>query len=309
MKTIKIILGLLMLSVCSLAQQKPQYSLYYQNNFILNPAIAGIEEYYDTKLSYRNQWLGINGAPTTTYISSQGPLGDAEKSHAGAGFTMIEDKTGPTSQLTIDASYAYHILVTKRLKIAFGLSGGVTQYSLATNQLVLDQNFDPAVPRNSASQLVPDLTAGVWIYSEQWYLGASVTQLLPSRVNFNTQDKNPLNALQMHEFLTFGYKFFLSDDFSITPSVMIKHVNPVPVSFDVNAKLQYKDIMWLGSSVRRGDGFSLSAGFYMSRTLNISYAYDYTYSPLQQYTTGSHEIILGIQIGNKTGVRCPKMNW
>ncbi len=309
MRKIKILLGLLLLSICSHAQQRPQYSLYYQNNYILNPAIAGIEDYFDTKLSYRNQWLGINGAPTTTYITSQGPLGNIEKGHHGIGFNVIEDRTGPTSQLTIDASYAYHIPLTKRIKIAFGVSAGATQYSLATDQLVLDQNFDPAVPKNRASQLVPDLVAGIWIYSEQFYFGASMTQLLPSQVNFNTQDKNPLNRLQPHQFVTAGYKFFLTEDISLTPSVMIKHVSPVPVSFDLNGKLQYKDIMWLGTSIRRTDGFSLSAGFYISRSLNVSYAYDYTYSPLQQYTSGSHEIILGLQLGNKTGVRCPKMNW
>ncbi len=309
MKKIKILLGLLLLSVCSLAQQRPQYSLYYQNNFVLNPAIAGIESYYDTKLSYRTQWLGISGAPVTSYISAQGPVGDVEKGHHGIGFNVIEDKTGPTSQLTIDASYAYHVPVTKSIKMAFGLAAGFTQYSLATDQLVLDQAFDPAVPRNRASQLVPDLVAGIWIYSEQFYLGASMTQLLPSRINFNTQDKNPRNALQPHQFVTAGYRFYLDDDFSVIPSLMVKHVTPVPVSYDVNVKLQYRDIMWLGSSVRKTDGFSVSAGFYISKSLNVSYAYDYTYSALQQYTSGSHEIILGLQLGNKSGVRCPKMNW
>lgn len=308
-KKLRLLLGLMLLSICGLAQQRPQYSLYYQNNYILNPAIAGIEDYYDAKLSYRNQWLGINGAPTTTYVSVQGPLGNIEKGHHGIGFDIIEDKTGPTSQLTIDASYAYHIPVTKTIKMAFGVSAGFTQYSLATDQLTLDQDFDPAVPRNRASQLVPDLIAGIWIYSEQFYLGASMTQLLPSQVNFNTQDKNPLNSLLPHEFVTAGYRFFMSDDFSITPSIMVKHVSPVPVSYDLNAKLQYRDIMWMGTSIRKTDGFSISAGFYISRSLNISYAYDYTYSPLQQYTSGSHEIILGLQLGNKTGVRCPKMNW
>jgi hypothetical protein len=38
------------------AQQKPQYTQYIFNNFLLNPAVAGIENYTDVKLGYRSQW-------------------------------------------------------------------------------------------------------------------------------------------------------------------------------------------------------------------------------------------------------------
>ncbi|HEX4850124.1 MAG TPA: type IX secretion system membrane protein PorP/SprF, partial [Puia sp.] len=44
------------------AQQQPYYTQYILNNFILNPALAGIENYWDCKVSYRNQWVGLNGA-------------------------------------------------------------------------------------------------------------------------------------------------------------------------------------------------------------------------------------------------------
>lgn len=310
MRKLRVLVILLMSAFCVHAQQRPQYSLYYQNNYILNPAITGIEDFYDTKVSYRTQWIGINGAPVTAYLSMQGPLGNVEKAHHGIGFDLIEDQTGPTSRLTFNGSYAYHIPVTHAIWMSFGLAAGFTQYALHTEQLVLDQNTnDPAIPRNRASQMIPDLVAGIWIYSDQFYIGASMTQLLPSRVNFDSRDRNPLNALQAHEFLTLGYKFFLNDEITFTPSIMFKHVNPVPVSFDLNAKFQYKDIMFIGGSFRKTDGVSFSAGFYINSSLNVSYAYDYTFSALQSYTSGSHEIILGLQLGNKKGVRCPKMNW
>ena len=56
------------------AQQKPVYTQYILNNYIINPAITGIENYTDVKISYRNQWTGIDGAPVTTYLSIQKPV-------------------------------------------------------------------------------------------------------------------------------------------------------------------------------------------------------------------------------------------
>src|SRR5205809_3706579 len=56
------------------AQQRPYYTQYILNNYIINPAIAGIENYWDVKVSHRHQWVGLDGAPVTTYFTIQGPL-------------------------------------------------------------------------------------------------------------------------------------------------------------------------------------------------------------------------------------------
>ena len=58
-----------------MAQQKPHYTQYVLNNYILNPALSGIENYTDIKISHRHQWAGLTDAPVTTYLSIQGPLG------------------------------------------------------------------------------------------------------------------------------------------------------------------------------------------------------------------------------------------
>src|SRR5579875_900754 len=64
-------------AVCSVfAQQKPQYTQYIFNNYLINPAITGIENYTDIKAGYRNQWTGLDGAPVTMYFTLQTPLGN-----------------------------------------------------------------------------------------------------------------------------------------------------------------------------------------------------------------------------------------
>jgi ABC-type enterochelin transport system permease subunit len=37
------------------AQQRPHYTQYVINNYIINPAVAGIENYTDVKISHRHQ--------------------------------------------------------------------------------------------------------------------------------------------------------------------------------------------------------------------------------------------------------------
>src|SRR5665647_660894 len=121
MKKIAFVFFSFFISVMVLSQAKPFYTQYILNNYILNPGVTGIENYTDVKLSYRNQWAGINGAPVTTYFSIHGPIGKtdyrttatsfevpgenprgkqywenytAPDAHHGVGFTAINDKAG-----------------------------------------------------------------------------------------------------------------------------------------------------------------------------------------------------------------------
>ena len=57
------------------AQQRPQYTQYVLNNYIINPALSGIENYTDVKISSRDQWVGLNGAPRTMYLTVHSPIG------------------------------------------------------------------------------------------------------------------------------------------------------------------------------------------------------------------------------------------
>ncbi|MEP6701060.1 MAG: type IX secretion system membrane protein PorP/SprF, partial [Bacteroidota bacterium] len=75
MKKKLIILPALLCVLLCTAQQRPHYTQYILNNYILNPALSGIENYTDVKISTRDQWVGLNGAPKTSYFSIQAPIG------------------------------------------------------------------------------------------------------------------------------------------------------------------------------------------------------------------------------------------
>jgi type IX secretion system PorP/SprF family membrane protein len=321
-----------------LAQQKPQYTQYILNNYILNPALTGIENYTDVKISHRHQWVGLQDAPVTTYLTIQGPLGKqdervtatsfhkpgenprgksywedytAAKPHAGIGMIVSDDHTGPLNNFSAYATFAYHIGLTAKTSIAAGFAAGITNLSVDRDKLFFETPVDPAVYNSGQINTVkPDFSAGIWLYSADYFIGMSAQQIIPQKVAFNDKEV----ALQQgklvpHLFGTAGYRFLLDDDFNLIPSVMVKYVSPLPIQVDFNVKLQYLDLLWAGASVRTYDGFAAMVGINISNTVNIGYSYDLTTSKLNTVSNGTHEIIIGFLIGNKYGDTCPKNVW
>ena len=90
---------------------------------------------------------------------------------------------------------------------------------------------------------------------------------------------------------------------------MVKYVDPIPVQVETNFKLQYRDLAWVGASYRHKDGFAGMLGINVSNTFNVGYAYDYTTSRLNNYSKGTHEVIVGFLIGNKYPDGCPRNVW
>src|SRR5215212_12177513 len=75
MKRMFIMMLCIMTCVQLVAQQKPHYTQYILNQYIINPALTGVENYIDVKISHRHQWVGIQDAPVTSYFTIHSPLG------------------------------------------------------------------------------------------------------------------------------------------------------------------------------------------------------------------------------------------
>ena len=340
MKLKQLILGACLIgSVLAVqAQQKPHYTQYILNNYIINPALTGIENYTDIKLSHRHQWVGIQDAPVTTYFTIHKAIGKqddrtsatsfsmpgenprgrsywedytAAAPHHGVGLQVINDRTGPLNRFSAYATYAYHLGISARTSIAAGFGAGVSNLSLSSNKLdFVYTTVDPAVYNSKEiNSLRPDFNAGVWIYSADYFLGLAAQQIIPSKIDFsNNTLKEQQGKFVPHLFLTAGYRFLLNDDFNVIPSTMVKYVSST-LNADFNVKVQYQDLAWVGASYRLEDGFAGMIGLNVSNTFNVGYSYDYTTSKLNTFTKGTHEIIVGFIIGNKYGDWCPRNVW
>jgi len=323
-------------SIVAFAQQRPQYTQYVLNNFLLNPALSGIENYTDVKLGYRQQWKGLPDAPQTSFVTANFALGDAylwqnplsfeeagndprnqnyqqnytaSPAHHGVGFSAVIDKAAQLRTAAFNVSYAYHLPLNGTLNLSAGLAVGVTKIGIDVNALLLENPNDPALKNASESVYKPDLTVGLWLYGARFFSGLSIQQLLPQKLAFTDDANYNLGKQVPHLFLTSGYKIGVAEDFSFIPSVMVKLVNHVPISVDVNAKLNFKDKLWLGAGYRANDSINMMAGININHQFNLTYSYDFTTSQLNQVSSGSHEIVLGILLNNVYKVICPQKMW
>ncbi|MDR6341609.1 type IX secretion system PorP/SprF family membrane protein [Filimonas zeae] len=321
-----------------LAQQKPHYTQYVLNQYILNPALTGIENYTDIKISHRRQWAGLKDAPVTTYFTVHGALNkkdyrttatsfqvdgtnprgtdywqdySAAEPHHGIGMQVVNDQTGPLKNFSAYATYAYHIGIGARTSLSAGFGAGLSNVSLDANKLNFgNTQVDPAVYNSgSVNNMKPDIMAGLYLYGADFFVGVSMQQLMGQSIYFSGNRIGQGSKLAPHLFVTAGYRMLLGEDWNLIPSVLLKSVSPLPVQFDINTKLQYHDFVWFGAGYRKSDGWNAMAGVNISHTVNLSYSYDYTTSALNTVSNGTHEVVLGFLLGNKYGDWCPRNVW
>jgi type IX secretion system PorP/SprF family membrane protein len=333
--------GMVVLSITGWAQQRPHYSQYMINGFVLNPALSGIEDYFDVKTGYRNQWTGFGGEPVTFYLSGHLALDKPDRTstgalpirgkggrripagrynpyqrvpaHNGVGAMLVRDQTGPTSRTSLMASYAYHLPLGHGQKLAVGVSGGFTQHTLDFDQIQLANPNDQLAQQGKVNTIQPDFNVGAYFYTRDYYVGAAVNQLIARKLNYGPlpdgKDYNWIGRLYTHYFVTAGYRTQLTEDVTFVPSLMLKYVRPTPLSFDVNAKFLFRDRFWAGASYRHKDALVGLVGFNVSHLVNIGYSYDYVLSNINTVAKGSHEVVIGLMLNNKQKILCPTHMW
>jgi type IX secretion system PorP/SprF family membrane protein len=276
------------------AQQDPMLTQYMFNGLYLNPAYAGSHKYWSSTLTYRNQWVGIEGAPETAVAAVDGPL---PNKNMGLGLVIMHDRIGVTRQNTAIANYSYHLKVGNEAKLALGVNAGISQFSAKLTDLtVWDQ--DQVFQNDVTSKILPRFGIGAYFYAKKYYVGFSIPTLFAYQrgTDFNF-DLTKSSFLRRHYLLTGGYVFNLSRDFKLKPSILLKYVQNTPLEADLNMSVVYKDMFWLGASFRTGDAISFIIEYQTNSYFRVGYAYDLTFSKLRSYSSGSHEIMIGIDFG------------
>lgn len=308
------------------AQQQPQYTQFQHNPYVINNAFAGVYDMLDINASFRRQWVGINGAPETYYLSVSSPIGKNKKplynpslriSRPGAksavsdpqistgkvkhgvGGIILNDKYGHFVTTNVLASYAIHVPIIDGYNFALGVQGGVSNHILRDlNLLDIGDPYYATIMANGGKKNYFDLNSSALFYSEDLFIGYTVNNLIKYGINNRS---NPSDYdLRMHHFAMAGCNFYLSNDrIKLTPSVIAKYMNPVPVVFDVNVKAVFDNWIWGGLSYRHTDAISAMFGLYVNGMFKLSYSYDFSVAGLRSYNAGSHEVVMGFTLGNQ----------
>ena len=283
MRKVTYVIGLMILASSTglLAQQMPQYTQYMFNDFVINPAVAGVYNYYQIRTNHRFQWVGLLDPPMTNSIPFYGPHAKLDMGYGGY---VYNDVTGPTSRTGITGSYAYNIAVTGDIRLSMGLSASVMQYRIDGTQLNPADVSDPSI-----LSLVST--------SYQFYVDLSAAQLLNNNIKI-FDNKDGLNRLKTHFNLIGAYHFWIDENWLIEPSLMVKGTAPKELGFDITARIEWKQTLWTAVSYRYSEAVGVMLGYSFDKSLFFGYAYDIGISDLRKYNTGSHEVMIGYRFND-----------
>ena len=274
------------------AQQLPIYSQYLLNDYAYNPAVAGSKNYFDVKSNHRYQWVGINDAPRTYTLTLNGPI---KNNKMGLGGFLYTDHVGPTRRTGFQFSYAYHFKLNKKIKLSLSVSAGLVEWKLDAHKITLADANDQVLTNNVMRTIVPDAKFGFLLYGDKWFFGAAIPNLIQSNLSFANTTNTGLNKLEDHYYVHGGHMFNLSDDIDIEPSLLIKYGPPAPIQFDIMTRIIWKDQIWLGVAYRTMDAASAMIGYLFKENLLIGYSYDFSTSNIRNYSSGTHELMIGIR--------------
>ncbi|WP_040254224.1 PorP/SprF family type IX secretion system membrane protein [Psychroserpens mesophilus] len=265
-------------------QQDPQYTQYMYNMNVINPAYAGSRENLSFGLLYRTQWTGIDGAPETGTFFGHLPVGEK----VGIGLSVIADQIGPVKETNAYADFSYTLKLGGEHRLAFGVKAGATFHDIGLGSIDLIDPTDPFF--QNINSTTPNIGAGVFYYTNNYYISFSVPNMLNS-VHLDANG-NKLGTEATHYFLTGGYVFQLSPNTKLKPSFLVKSSFDAPTSYDVNLNALFFEKFEVGGSYRLDDSFSGLVNFAVTPTVRIGYAYDAVRSDIKNYAPASHEFML-----------------
>jgi type IX secretion system PorP/SprF family membrane protein len=312
------VLLFLSLASTSKAQQHPQYTQYLLNYFLINPALAGSESYWDIGVGHRNQWTSFEGAPKSGWLSIHKPINypvpyvkrEKQRKHHGLGGFLLYDEAGPFKLTRGYLSYAYHIQLNTSFIASLGVSAGFEYFTMKEKEFVFIQDpVDELQGKFFRSNLNPNSSAGLWIYSDELFVGISGQDLLYSRKRTGLEGETVAYRPVRHYNITGGYQYKINRHYSLIPSVMVKAAFPAPLQWDVNLKARFKEVAWAGLSYRKQDAIAFLSGFKVHDKFTVGYSYDFIVSQIRKGTSGSHEIVVGIRFYSKEKIVCPEKYW
>lgn len=291
------------------AQQDAQYTQYMYNMPSINPSYAGSKESLSITALYRSQWAGLEGAPKTQTLSLHSPIG---YTGVGLGFGILNEQIGPTSETYFDIDFSYTIFTSREGRLSFGLKGSAhlldIQYSKLNQDIGNPNGPDPLLQQDIENNFSPNIGAGVYYHTENFYAGVSVPRILET-THFKSSNISTAKE-QMNLYLTTGYVFDLNRDLKFKPAILTKLVRGAPLQLDVSANFMLNDKIVLGAAYRWSAAVSGMFGFYIDDGFLLGLAYDRETTDLggTSFNAGSFEVLLRYDFkkGGGRQIRSPR---
>lgn len=289
MKKILLLITTLSIHTALFAQQDPIYTQYILNPMVINPAYAGLGNNLNAIVSYRTQWMGLDGQPQTINASGNVSLID---NRVGTGITLTSDKIGSTTSTEFNAAFSYKLPLGDDKVLSFGMQGGVLNFQNDYSGLNIFDASDPAFTGGERGTKI-NLGAGVILKSERFLFGLSVPRLLPATFKNGGQDFDLYNQ---HLYVFGAYVWYLNERIRFKPTVLLRTVKGAPASVDLAANLNFNAVHTVGIFTRNFNTYGLLVQTLLADKFRLGYVFELPTGKSVGANFTSHEISLGIRL-------------
>lgn len=307
----------------SFAQTNEIVGQYYQNLPAYNPAHAGMNDFLDINLGFRQQWAGLNGSPKNIFLSAYGILkANRKKMDQSAGYNPVNESSNGTfrkhglggyimsntqgsyKQREIAATYAYHIPVMHGTYVSVGMSPGlylekIDMMDFTVKDQMNDASYQSLLGNGNAYSSL-QLNIGASVYSNKFYLSYSMRQAGKLSLNGNRDIFSP-NVVKRHHIMG-GIIFHANESIDIIPNTFVRLDATRPALFELGVRARYNKVIWGGLSYRNDRTILGAIGILHKRKYKFSYAYEHKGLGIAKdfgisnTSGGTHELVLGMRI-------------
>ena len=267
------------------AQQSTLGAVFYQNQYLANPSLAGRYEGLNASLSYRQQWSRIEGAPVNQALTVDWSGGK----RVGLGLLIYSDQAGLLNRTRTMATYAYHLPLGENQQLHFGISFGFMSQRIKYEDVIGDLK-DNSLERFDNRQVFLDGDFGLAFTTSKLNLQLAVPNL---RVMFNNEEN--IARLDRTTFFTaISYKIpfenFLNG-MKVEPKIVYQGVKDFDDLLNIGANVTFSDeklsVMTIWSS---SDNLTYGIGINHNRIFSFTGMYGNSFKEIQGFDNAYFEL-------------------
>ena len=293
-----IVLTLILLPLSQVkAQNQFHMTQYMVHQPFVNPAAAGAKTNLNGALFYRAQYVGFDGSPRVAGLNVNSPIG---KGNSNIGLSVINDQIGVNDVTDISVNYAYTLRFANESRLSFGVSGILSLMQSDYASVETNGINDPFFTDNTPTLLAPNVKLGIYYQKDRFYIGLATPKLLQNDIIYANEyiAQSRADLSQTHLFLQGGYRFKINETTELHASTLMKYAAGAPIQFDFNALVEFKEKFGLGLSGRTNGDIAAVVQYRITDMFKLSYSCDYALNRLSDFSTGSHEIMLLVDLKN-----------
>jgi len=314
----KVVLLLIFSFVCILAgwsQSNIRLNHYWENPYTVTPAYISNQYNWEFSTAARHQWVGFEGAPKSMFFIASTYV---DKWNTQLGLKAFHDKIGYTNTTDVSLSYGYAVVLSQNWRLHFGIAAGYQNFSFDDGKRIMENENDPAINNNFSNEDYFNADLGAELAGKTWRIGIAAQNILTSvnyfdnklYINNNTQQTYNSYLQNKTNFAYAAYRGYSGDEFDFSAGITGisygKNMNQLELFGSVYYKssVEYNkekiDRLRLGffyrTSGEAGAIFSVYLHDKNNKYYSISYIYDYNFSSIGLYATGTHEIMLTFRL-------------